>query len=184
MFLGWNRTHHQTLMRVSLSSTQITFSAWPTVILSRYFTSSLLNVLSFSKHWVMELKLTASWQQWSMSICCLTGCSMSFSSAKLSSQPTLGWHISRLGRNKSSLKHRTGSPWVKLVDCIFGFSCFGLLKVSSLVFFGLSSLCLGLLKASHTHFFILMPVFHPLSLLSSLQWHTSEPQHDYTLLHS
>ena len=67
-------------------------------------------------------------------------------------QPALGWHIYRLCLNESSLKHRTGSSWVKLVDCISGFSCFGFLKVSSLAFLGLSFLCLGLLKASHTHF--------------------------------
>ena len=91
----------------------------------------------------MELKFTASWQQWSMSICFRTGCSMSFSSAKLSSQPALGWHISRLCLIESSLKQRTGSSWVKLVDCISGFSCFGIVKVSSLAFLGLSFLCLG-----------------------------------------
>ena len=53
-------------------------------------------------------------------------------------QPALGWHIYRLCLNESSLKHRTGSSWVKLVDCISGFSCFGFLKVSSLAFFVLN----------------------------------------------
>ena len=97
-------------------------------------------------------------------------------------RPALGWHISRLCLNESSLKHRTGSSWVKLEDHISGFSCFGLLKVSSLAL--PFSLYWVVESVPYTLFMILMPVFHPLSLLSSLQGHTSEPQHDYMLLHS